>query len=120
MPFAECRAHSLTVVSIQKNAPQYSGVYGLSNAREWLFIGESDNIRAHLLELHRKIGTVLERQNPMGFTFELCSLGVTLVGRHSCANSTLAAIVPHLAEARHSPHRKSNNLPLSNTKSSHE
>ena len=75
MPFADCAARSFTVVSIQKNAPESSGVYGLSNAREWLFIGESDNIRAHLLEHHRKIGTVLERQNPMGFTFELCSPG---------------------------------------------
>ena len=73
MPFADCAARSFTVVSIQKNAPESSGVYGLSNAREWLFIGESDNIRARLLEHRRKIGTVLERQNPMGFTFELCS-----------------------------------------------
>ena len=73
MPFADCAARSFTVVSIQKNAPEFSDVYGLSNAREWLFIGGSDNIRAHLLAHHRKIGTVWERQNPMGFTFERCS-----------------------------------------------
>lgn len=73
MPFAECTARSFTVVSIQNNAPESSGVYGLSNAREWLFVGESDNIRAHLLKHYRKIGTVREVQSPMGFTFELCS-----------------------------------------------
>jgi hypothetical protein len=73
MPFTECAARLFTLVSIQKNAPESSGVYGLCDAREWLFVGESDNIRAHLLEHHRKITTVRERQSPMGFTFELCS-----------------------------------------------
>lgn len=73
MPFAECAARSFTVVSIQKNAPEFSGVYGLSNAREWLFVGESDNIRATLLEHYREIGTVLKNQTPTGFAFELCS-----------------------------------------------
>ena len=73
MPFAECAARSFTVVSIQKNAPEFSGVYGLSNAREWLLVGESDNIRAHLLEHHQEIDTVLKNLAPTGFTFELCS-----------------------------------------------
>jgi hypothetical protein len=73
MPFAECAARSFTVVSIQNNAPESSGVYGLSNAREWLFIGESDNIRADVLECQREIGTTLKAQTPTGFTFELCS-----------------------------------------------
>jgi hypothetical protein len=73
MPFAECAARSFTAVSIQKNAPEFSGVYGLSNAREWLLVGESDNIRAQLLEHQREIGTVLKNLTPTGFTFELCS-----------------------------------------------
>ena len=74
MPFAECAARSFTVVSIQQNAPEFSGVYGLSNAREWLLVGESDNIRASLLEHDRETGTVLKNRMPTGFTFELCSL----------------------------------------------
>jgi hypothetical protein len=73
MPFAECAARSFTVVSIQKNAPEFSGVYGLSNAREWLWVGESDNIRASLLEHYRETGTVLKNRMPTGFTFEMCS-----------------------------------------------
>jgi hypothetical protein len=73
MPFAECAARSFTVVSIQKNAPEFSGVYGLSNAREWLFVGETDNIQANLLEHYRENGTVLKNLMPTGFTFELCS-----------------------------------------------
>lgn len=75
MPFAEYAARSFTVASIQKNAPESSGVYGLSNAREWLFVGQGNNIRAHLLEHLREVDTVLTAQNPTGFTFELCSPG---------------------------------------------
>jgi hypothetical protein len=75
MPFAQCATRSFTAISVQNNAPPSSGVYGLSNAREWLFIGEGNNIRAHLLEHLREMGTALRIQNPTGFTFELCSPG---------------------------------------------
>ena len=73
MPFAECAGRSFTVASVQKNAPESSGVYGLSNGREWLFIGEGNNIRAHLLEYLRETTAVLRTQVPTGFTFELCA-----------------------------------------------
>ena len=73
MPFAEFAARSFTVASIQKNAPESPGVYGLSNAKEWLFVGQGNNIRAHLLDHLKEVGTVLSAQSPTGFTFELCS-----------------------------------------------
>ena len=73
MSFAECAARSFTAVSIQKNAPESSGVYGLSNGREWIFIGEASNIRARLIEHLNEVDTVLARRSPTGFTFELCS-----------------------------------------------
>jgi hypothetical protein len=41
MPFAQFAARSFTAVSIQKNAPESSGVYGLFNARECLLIGKA-------------------------------------------------------------------------------
>jgi len=75
MPFLEVAGRCFTAVSVQKNAPELSGVYGLSNGREWLFIGESNNIRAQLLEHLRQVSTVLDNQKPTGFTFELCPPG---------------------------------------------
>ena len=81
MPFAEFAARSFSAPSVQKNAPESSGVYGLSNAREWLFIGHGNNIRAQLLERLREVGTVLSTQSPTGFAFELCSPGER-IGRH--------------------------------------
>jgi hypothetical protein len=73
MPFAEFAGRSFTVASIRKNAPESAGVYGLSNAREWLFVGQGNNIREHLLDHLKEVGTVLSAQHPTGFTFELCS-----------------------------------------------
>jgi hypothetical protein len=71
--FAECAPRSFTVVSIQKNAPESSGVYGLSNDREWIFIGEASNIRARLLEHLNEVNTAVGARRPTGFVFELCS-----------------------------------------------
>jgi excinuclease UvrABC nuclease subunit len=73
MAFAECAARMFTATSIQKNAPGCSGVYALSNAREWIFIGEAIDIRARLLEHLSETGTPLMARNPTGFTFEICS-----------------------------------------------
>ncbi len=73
MAFAESASRSFTFASVQKNAPDVSGVYGLSNGREWVFIGEASNIRARLLEHLKEVGTPLDRRKPTGFTFEMCS-----------------------------------------------
>jgi len=72
MPFADCAARSFTIPSVRKNAPELSGVYGLSNAREWLFVGQGNNIRAQLLEHLNEVDTALMVQKPKGFAFELC------------------------------------------------
>jgi hypothetical protein len=72
MSFTECAARSFTAVSIQRNAPESSGVYGLSNGREWIFIGEASNIRARLMEHLEEAYTTLKYRKPTGFTFEEC------------------------------------------------
>ncbi len=48
------------------------GVYGLSNAREWIYVGDSDDIRASLLGHLREGNTILKSRTPTGFTFEIC------------------------------------------------
>jgi|KBSMisStaDraftv2_1062788.scaffolds.fasta_scaffold505889_1 hypothetical protein len=75
MSFTECAARSFTAVSIQKNAPESSGVYGLSNGHEWIFIGEAANIRARLMEHLEEPDTALTNRKPTGFTFEECPVG---------------------------------------------
>ena len=48
------------------------GVYGLSNAVEWVFVGVTDDIRSTLLSHLRESNTRLKSRMPTGFTFEIC------------------------------------------------
>jgi len=72
MPFEQFTPRSFTPVSVRANAPTASGIYGISNAREWIFIGESDNIQAALLHDLQKGSSALLKRLPTGFVFELC------------------------------------------------
>ena len=72
MPFEQFTPRSFTPVSVRANAPPASGIYGISNAREWIFIGESDNIQASLLHDLQKGYSALLRRLPTGFVFEIC------------------------------------------------
>jgi len=58
--------------SINSNAPVESGVYGLYNIMNWVYIGESANIREALIDHSRGRDSCLRNAVPTGFTFELC------------------------------------------------
>jgi len=73
MPFDRLAPYTFSLVSVRNNAPPLSGVYGLSNAREWLCVRETGNIRAALLGHLQETHTPLMQRVPTGFTFELCS-----------------------------------------------
>ncbi len=75
MPFDPATPRAFTPVSINAHAPAASGVYGVSNAREWIFIGESDNIRQALLQHLGELGSSLVSRQPTGFVFEVCERG---------------------------------------------
>jgi len=72
MPFEQFTPRSFTPASVRANAPAASGIYGVSNAREWIYIGEADNIQAALLQDLQHSGSVLLGRSPTGFVFELC------------------------------------------------
>jgi hypothetical protein len=73
MSFEHHGARAFTATSVRKNAPSLSGVYGLSSAREWIFIGETDDLREQLLEHLVETNTLLSARIPTGFTFEICA-----------------------------------------------
>jgi excinuclease UvrABC nuclease subunit len=64
--------HAFSNVSIRTHAPSAPGVYGVSNARQWIYIGETDDIRERLLEHLTETSTRIRRYIPTGFTFEVC------------------------------------------------
>ncbi|HEY1207072.1 MAG: hypothetical protein ABSH46_01410 [Bryobacteraceae bacterium] len=75
MPFHNRFARTFKAASIRREAPSSSGVYGLSNAREWIYVGETNDIRARLLEHLAETNTFLARGAPTGFNFELSPAG---------------------------------------------
>ena len=81
MPFENSQAHAFKTSSIRNHAPVAPGVYGISNSREWLYIGQSDNIQGELLAHLEQTGSALLSRDPKGFVYELCVSGVR-AGRH--------------------------------------
>jgi hypothetical protein len=75
MPFTQLVPHPFTSNSIEMYAPPISGVYGVSNAREWVYIGIADNIQGALLAHLRDLQTTLMKREPTGFVFEHCEGG---------------------------------------------
>jgi excinuclease UvrABC nuclease subunit len=72
MPFSQLIPRRLLPEAVKKYAPSESGVYGVSNAQEWIYIGESDNIQAALLDHLAQFDTPLMKHQPTGFVFEIC------------------------------------------------
>ena len=72
MPFDQFTPRILSLTGVNAYAPPVSGVYGISNAREWIYIGETDNIQFALLDHLQKVNTAIMKRHPTGFVFEVC------------------------------------------------
>jgi hypothetical protein len=75
MPFDHLIPRPFAPVAIQAYAPMASGVYGISNALEWIYIGETDDIRGALLTHLSEYESPLMQSKPAGFVFEVCDRG---------------------------------------------
>lgn len=74
MPFEQPIPRPFTATSVQTYAPVVSGIYGISNARAWLYIDVTDNIQGALLaHLQDPLRTIMKQQ-PTGFVFEICDV----------------------------------------------
>ena len=72
MPFEQVVPRALTLTQIRMFAPSQSGVYGISNAQEWIYIGETDNIQQALIQHIENSATSMMVRRPTGFVFEVC------------------------------------------------
>jgi hypothetical protein len=72
MPFEELTLRPLTAPAVHAYAPRASGVYGVANAREWIYIGETDNIQGTLLTHLLERETWPMKLQPTDFVFEVC------------------------------------------------
>jgi hypothetical protein len=71
VPFENSLAHAFTAGSIRAHAPTLPGVYGISNSRQWIFIGYTNNIQGTLISHLHETDSQLVRNRPTGFVFEL-------------------------------------------------
>jgi hypothetical protein len=72
VPFDGCAPRPFNTKSVHTYVPCRSGVYGVSNAREWIYIGETDNLQRALAGHLQESDTTLMSRNPTGFVFEEC------------------------------------------------
>ena len=75
MPFQQHLPRPFTARTVHEYAPVLSGVYGISNSREWLYIGETEDIQGALLAHLQAPSTELMKSTPTGFVFEVCAGG---------------------------------------------
>lgn len=73
MPFEQTVPRSFSTNGIQVYAPSSAGLYGISNSHEWIYIGETENIRAALLAHLQDLSAPLMKRKPTGFVFEAAS-----------------------------------------------
>lgn len=72
MPFQAITPHLFSAASVRTYAPSAPGVYGLSNAREWIYIGAADDIQSALLAFFDDRERRVMSCSPSGFVFEVC------------------------------------------------
>jgi hypothetical protein len=60
-----------SLTSILGNAPEQSGVYALHSDTTWVYVGESANIRAHLLEHLNGSNVCVNLYPRLYFSYEL-------------------------------------------------
>jgi hypothetical protein len=75
MPFDQLIPRPFKSSSVHMYAPVAPGVYGISNAREWLYIGHAEDIQGALLAHLVDTRGPLMKHAPTGFTFEICEGG---------------------------------------------
>lgn len=97
MPFENCFGRVFTAVTIEREAPEASGVYGISNSQRWLYIAETENIRASLMG-HLADSAVHSPDSPAGFSFEL-SPAYSRTARRDRLIAELAPLQNHSAPA---------------------
>ena len=70
MPFEQLTPRTFTTGGVQMYAPSAAGVYGISNAREWVYIGQTDNIQGALLA-HLRDGETSSTPRLWGSSWDL-------------------------------------------------
>ena len=83
-------AYMFTFEAVRRKAPNASGVYTIYTARQWVYVGESDDIRQSLFEHLNAPGACMKRRGPLSYSFEL----VPAAERATRRQALVTALVP--------------------------
>jgi hypothetical protein len=65
--------YAFTHRAVIEEAPKASGVYSIFTSKQWVYIGESDDIQRNLFTHLNEPGGCLSRFRPLSFSFELAA-----------------------------------------------
>ena len=82
--------YPFTFEAVREKAPNASGVYRLYTPQQWVYIGESDDIRQSLFRLLNEPSESLTRFGPLSFSLELASAAE----RHALQQGLIAELEP--------------------------
>ena len=87
------QSYAFTYSGVRK-APNASGVYTIYSPQQWVYVGESDDVRQSLFRLLNESTAWMDRYGPLSFSFEELSPAE----RAACQ----VALVEELHPAQHS------------------
>ena len=65
------KTYAFAYQAVQQTAPSASGVYTIYTPQQWVYVGESDDLRQSLLQLlNERNGHCMARWGPLWFSFE--------------------------------------------------
>ncbi len=82
--------YTLGYQAVQEKAPPASGVYTIYTQRQWVHVGESDDIRQSLFRHLNDPEACMTRLGPLSFSFET----MPAVERRSRRQALVALLVP--------------------------
>jgi predicted GIY-YIG superfamily endonuclease len=80
--------------AVQDMAPKASGVYTIYTSQQWLYVGESDDIRQSLFEHLNAPGACMKRRGPLSYSFELVPAAERAIRRQALVTALVPACNP--------------------------
>ena len=65
--------YMFTFEAVRRKAPSVSGVYSIFTARQWVYVGESDDIQQSLFRHLNEPNAPINQFGPLSFSFELAT-----------------------------------------------
>ena len=73
MAFDGVPTYAFDAEAVRDGAPEESGVYAIFTPTRWVFIGDSDNVRAALFQHLNTPNLCIYKYHPLSFSCELAS-----------------------------------------------